>query len=382
MRLLEPTGGQIQFDGEDITEASRRQMQPLRAHMQMVFQDPFASLNPRKRVDQIVGDAPDASRARRSTVADRGARAARPGRPRPRARQPLPARVLRRPAPADRDRAGAGAGAPPDRCSTSPCPRWTCRCRRRSSTCWTTSRTSLGLTYLFVAHDLSVVRHVSTRIAVMYLGKLMEVSAAEDALHQADPPLHRGAAGRDPDSGSARQPRPLAHHRHGRAAQPDRSPLRLRLPPPLPARDRRLPAGRAAAHAVSRRPSGRLPSPAKGDRRRDERRRALPLEPAQRGRRAARRHGLTRSRLVPESLPLHGFLHGTWRKAPTCDIVCGAYAEVRSGTPCSAGGVRTSRLGGETYAESSRLVPTADHRDRAPRGLGRSEVRPHFPCAR
>ena len=55
MRLLEPTGGKIEFDGHDITHASAREMRPLRRELQMVFQDPFASLNPRKRVTQIVG---------------------------------------------------------------------------------------------------------------------------------------------------------------------------------------------------------------------------------------------------------------------------------------------------------------------------------------
>ena len=64
------------------------------------------------------------------------------------------------------------------------------------------------LSYVFVAHDLSVVRHVSDRIVVMYLGKLMEVSPARGALHQADPPVHVGAAERDPDPGPGREPRP------------------------------------------------------------------------------------------------------------------------------------------------------------------------------
>ena len=58
-----------------------------------------------------------------------------------------------------------------------------------------------GLSYVFVAHDLSVVRHVSDRIVVMYLGKLMESLAGRGALLQADPPVHLGAAGRDPDPG-------------------------------------------------------------------------------------------------------------------------------------------------------------------------------------
>ena len=55
MRLIDATDGAIRFRGNDITSASRKQMQPLRREMQMVFQDPFASLNPRKRVGQIIG---------------------------------------------------------------------------------------------------------------------------------------------------------------------------------------------------------------------------------------------------------------------------------------------------------------------------------------
>ena len=94
-----------------------------------------------------------------------------------------------------------------------------------------------GLSYLFVAHDLAVVRHVSDRIAVMYLGKIVEVSPAEALYAQADPPVHRGAAGRDPDPGPAREPRPDAAGGRGRAAVTARSPARLPLPHALPARD-------------------------------------------------------------------------------------------------------------------------------------------------
>ena len=57
MRLLEPTGGAVRFRGTDVTHASRKELMPLRRDMQMVFQDPYASLNPRKRIGQIVGMA-------------------------------------------------------------------------------------------------------------------------------------------------------------------------------------------------------------------------------------------------------------------------------------------------------------------------------------
>ena len=79
MRLIDATDGTLRFRGEDITKAGRRQMQPLRRQMQMVFQDPFASLNPRKRVVQIIGQP---LKLHGTPGQDRGprARAARPGR--------------------------------------------------------------------------------------------------------------------------------------------------------------------------------------------------------------------------------------------------------------------------------------------------------------
>ena len=111
MRLIDSTEGAIRFRGEDITHAGRKEMQPLRREMQMVFQDPFASLNPRKRVGQIIGMGLRLHGSDRKDVEARVQRAARPRRAAPRAHQPLPARVLRRPAPAHRRRARARARA-------------------------------------------------------------------------------------------------------------------------------------------------------------------------------------------------------------------------------------------------------------------------------
>ncbi len=112
LQLIEPTSGSVRFEGREIAGLSRRQMRPLRREMQMIFQDPYASLNPRKRVGQIVGDPLRLQGvASGAELRRRVAGAARAGRPLPRALQPLPARVLRRPAAADRDRPGAGAAA-------------------------------------------------------------------------------------------------------------------------------------------------------------------------------------------------------------------------------------------------------------------------------
>ncbi len=116
LQLIEPSSGSVRFEGREIAGLSRREMRPLRREMQIVFQDPYASLNPRKRIGQIVGDP-----LKLQGVAS-GAELRRqvqellePGRPLSRALRPLPARVLRWAAAADRDRPGAGAAPEADR---------------------------------------------------------------------------------------------------------------------------------------------------------------------------------------------------------------------------------------------------------------------------
>ena len=123
-----------------------------------------------------------------------GAGAARAGRAQPRAHQPLPAPVLRRPAAAHRHRPRPRAATPRSSSATSRSPRSTSRCRRRSINLLERLQDELGLAYVFIAHDLSVVRHISDRVAVMYLGKIVELGDRPGDLRAADAPLHPGAA--------------------------------------------------------------------------------------------------------------------------------------------------------------------------------------------
>jgi oligopeptide/dipeptide ABC transporter ATP-binding protein len=179
MRLNESTDGRIRFRGQDVTKASRKDLAPLRRDMQMVFQDPYASLNPRKRVAQIVG-MPLRRHGVGREEADR------------RVLELLDrvglAREHRNRFPHEfsggqRHRIGIARALALDPkliVLDEPVSALDVSIQAQIVNLLDDLQDQLGLTYLFVAHDLSVVRHVSDRIAVMYLGKLMEVSPAEE----------------------------------------------------------------------------------------------------------------------------------------------------------------------------------------------------------
>ena len=180
MRLLEPTGGSVRFRGDDVTHASRKALMPLRREMQMVFQDPYASLNPRKRIGQIVGMALERRGATKHSDVEG------------RVRELLdrvglsPEHVNRFPhefSGGQRQRIGVAralAIEPRLIVLDEPVSALDVSIQAQIINLLEDLQDDLGLTYLFVAHDLSVVRHVSDRIAVMYLGKLVEVSPAEE----------------------------------------------------------------------------------------------------------------------------------------------------------------------------------------------------------
>jgi len=175
VRLLEPTGGAIRFRGKDITKASRRQMTPLRREMQMVFQDPQASLNPRKRIRQILATPLRVAGVPRSEFEQRS--------------RELLSRVGMNPEHLDRyphefsggqrQRIGiarALAVQPKVIMLDEPVSALDVSIQAQVINLLDELQEQLALTFVFVAHDLSVVRHVSDRIAVMYLGKIVEIA--------------------------------------------------------------------------------------------------------------------------------------------------------------------------------------------------------------
>ena len=186
VRLLEPTGGAIRYRGQDITHLNRKALDPVRREMQLVFQDPVSSLNPRKRVGQIVSTP-----LRRQGMDSRKAEV--------RVRDLLervglnPEHINRFPhefSGGQRQRIGIARALAVDPqliVLDEPVSALDVSIQAQVVNLLDDLQDDLGLSYVFIAHDLSVVRHVSDHIAVMYLGKLMEVSPAKELY---DKPMH------------------------------------------------------------------------------------------------------------------------------------------------------------------------------------------------
>jgi oligopeptide transport system ATP-binding protein len=180
VRLLEPTAGEILFRGRPIQGLGARRLRPLRREMQMVFQDPYASLNPRKRVGTIVGDP-----LKIHGIGDRTARK--------KTVQELletvglsPEHYNRFPhefSGGQRQRIGiarALALRPKLIIADEPVSALDVSIQSQMLNLLDDLQKEFQLTFIFIAHDLGVVRHVSDRIAVMYLGKIVELSPAEE----------------------------------------------------------------------------------------------------------------------------------------------------------------------------------------------------------
>lgn len=188
LRLYEPTGGQMMFNGTDIYKLSGSKMKELRRDMQMIFQDPYASLNPRMTITDVIGEALDVHGLVKSAKERKK-----------RVEELLdlvglnPDHATRYPhefSGGQRQRIGiarALAVDPKFIICDEPISALDVSIQAQVVNLLQDLQRQFGLTYLFIAHDLSMVKHISDRVAVMYLGKMVELATSEELYSN---PLH------------------------------------------------------------------------------------------------------------------------------------------------------------------------------------------------
>ena len=187
LQLLEPTAGEVIFKGQDLTKLKSGELRKMRRHMQMIFQDPYASLNPRMTVGNIIGEPLEIHNI--GTPNERKERV-----------QELLALVGLNPnfinryphefSGGQRQRIGVArslATNPQFIVCDEPISALDVSIQAQVVNLLDDLKKQLGLTYLFIAHDLSMIRYISDRVAVMYLGKIAEMGEVDDVY---DHPLH------------------------------------------------------------------------------------------------------------------------------------------------------------------------------------------------
>jgi oligopeptide/dipeptide ABC transporter ATP-binding protein len=210
LRLIEPTGGEVRFDGRDLLSVSADEMRRLRRGMQIIFQDPYSSLNPRMRVGRIIEEplvihGVGSRRERRDRVAE----LLRLVGLEPEHGERYPHEF----SGGQRQRIGiarALALNPSFIVCDEPVSALDVSVQAQVVNLLQDLQEQLGLTYLFISHGLSVVEHISTRVGIMYLGKLVEVAPSEEMFRDAWHPYTRALLSAipvpDPDARRERLP--------------------------------------------------------------------------------------------------------------------------------------------------------------------------------
>src|SRR4030067_1921726 len=187
LRLIEPTSGQIFFKGKNIVDLNREELRRLRPYMQFIFQDPYESLNPRMRVGEIVGEGLEVHRVAqgREKVEKVSEILMKVGlHPRDAMRYPHEF------SGGQRQRIGIARAIslnPELIIADEPVSALDVSIQAQILNLLMDLRDQLDLTYLFISHDLRIVKHISDRIAVMYMGKIVEMANGEDLFRR---PLH------------------------------------------------------------------------------------------------------------------------------------------------------------------------------------------------
>ena len=234
MRLLEPTSGEIRFDGQDITKIKGKRLKAVRREMQMIFQDPYSSLNPRKTIGSIIGEP----FVIHGLLPGKGERR--------KAVQELletvglnPEHYNRYPhefSGGQRQRIGVAralALKPKLLIADEPVSALDVSIQAQVLNLLRELQREFGLTLIFIAHDLSVVRHMCDRVAVMYLGRFVEVGDADDLYGFPRHPYTGALLSAVPVADPSRHgERAAAAHR--RRAEPGGPAEGLPLPHPLP----------------------------------------------------------------------------------------------------------------------------------------------------
>ncbi len=263
LRLLDPTSGSVKFDGREIADLSVKDMKPLRREMQMIFQDPYSSLNPRRTVGTIISE-PFVIHGIREGKAERK-----------RAVQDLMDRVGLNPehynryphefSGGQRQRIGVAralALKPKVIVADEPVSALDVSIQAQVLNLLRDLQRDLGLTLIFIAHDLSVVRHMCDRVAVMYLGKIVELAESDQLYAHPRMPytgaLMSAVPVADPALAATKKRQILA----GDVPSPTNPPPALPVPHALLEGAGDLPHAGAAARAQGGRQHRRLPLPA------------------------------------------------------------------------------------------------------------------------